>query len=84
MNNNVITSLSNIADLCDKIDDYAAKDGVDVQGIMDSVGEIRQEILALAYNIQTIRNQIKIAGKNLTEAFEKVLEPQTKEPSDNV
>ncbi len=84
MNNNVITSLSNITDLCDKIDDYAAKDGVDVQGIMDSVGEIRQEVLALAYNVQTIRNQIKIAGKNLTEAFEKVLEPPVKEPSDNV
>jgi len=75
MSNNVIVSLTNITELCNKIDEYAAKDSVDVQGIMDSVGEIRQEVLALAYNIQTIRNQIKIAGKNLTEAFEKVLEP---------
>jgi hypothetical protein len=82
MNTNLIVSLSNITDLCNKIDEYVVQDSMDTQGIMDTVGSIRQEVLALAYSVQTIRNQIKIAGKNLTEAFEKVIEPPKEEELD--
>ncbi len=83
MNKNVIVSLDTITGLCEAIDEVLSRDQVNVQEAMDYVGDIRQEIIAIAYNIQTIRNQIKIAGKNLTEAFEKVIQlPVAEENTD--
>ena len=75
MNNNLVSSLDNIATLCNNIDEVLSKDQVDAQEAKSCIKEIQQEVLALAYNVQILRNQIKIAGKNLTEAFEKVMQP---------
>jgi two-component sensor histidine kinase len=73
VNNNVIVSLDSVASLCNIIQD--SLDNNETEKAIEALNEIRREVLSMAYSIQTIRNQIKIAGKNLTEAFEKVIEP---------
>jgi hypothetical protein len=73
MNNNVIVSLDSVATLCNIIQD--SLDNNETEKAIEALNEIRREVLSMAYSLQTIRNQIKIAGKNLTEAFEKVIEP---------
>ena len=78
MNNNVIVSLDSVASLCNIIQD--SLDNNETEKAIEALNEIRREVLAMAYSIQTIRNQIKIADKNLTEAFEKVIEP----PKENI
>lgn len=84
MNKNVILSLDTITGICEAIDEVLSRDQVNVQEAMDYIGDIRQEVVSLAYNIQTIRNQIRIAGKNLTEAFEKVIQPPVEEENTDV
>lgn len=78
MNSNVIVSLDSVATLCNIIQD--SLDNNETEKAIEALNEIRREVLSMAYSVQTIRNQIKIAGKNLTEAFEKVIEP----PKENV
>jgi hypothetical protein len=78
VNNNVIVSLDSVASLCNIIQD--SLDNNETEKAIEALNEIRREVLAMAYSIQTIRNQIKIADKNLTEAFEKVIEP----PKENI
>ena len=78
MSSNVIESLDSVATLCNIIQD--SLDNNETEKAIEALNEIRKEVLSIAYNVQTIRNQIKIAGKNLTEAFEKVIEP----PKENI
>lgn len=80
MTNNIITSLDSVASLCNIIQDNL--DNNENDKAIEALNEVRKEVLAMAYTVQTIRNQIKIAGKNLTEAFEKVIQPPTEENTD--
>ena len=71
MNGNIVTSLDSATELCNIIQECL--DENETAKALEALGELRKEILAIAYNVQSVRNHIKIAGKNLTEAFEKVL-----------
>ena len=80
MSNNIITSLDSVATLCNIIQD--SLDNNENEKAIEALNEVRKEVLSMAYTIQTVRNQIKIAGKNLTEAFEKVIQPPNEENVD--
>ena len=80
MSTNIITSLDSVATLCNIIQD--SLDNNENEKAIEALNEVRKEVLAMAYTIQTVRNQIKIAGKNLTEAFEKVIQPPVEENTD--
>lgn len=77
MTNNIITSLDSVASLCNIIQD--SLDNNENDKAIEALNEVRKEVLSMAYTVQTVRNQIKIAGKNITEAFEKVMQPQAEE-----
>lgn len=64
--------VKNCQDLAATIDELL--DESKINEAKECISQIQTELNSLAYDVLTMKSRVKIAGKNLTEAFEQLMD----------
>lgn len=70
---NIIGKIKDIRALIENLDVLLEENEIDKA--QETINQTLKEIHSLEYDTNSLRSRIKIAGRNLTEAFEQLLEP---------